>query len=206
MATKAEQSDATRRALLDAARSLFAEHGFADTSTEAVVQAAGVTRGALYHHFRDKTALFRAVYEDLEQHLVNEVSKQVDGVDEPLTMLRRGADVFLTMCLDPAVMRVVLLEGPTVLGWELWRQIDQAYGLGMVRGALEMARAAGVIKDAPLDALAHVLMGGLMEGSLYLANAAPADRAAARVEVSEALGVIIDGVSVKPAARRPGRR
>lgn len=196
MATKAEQSDATRRALVDAARSLFAEHGFAETSTEAVVQAAGVTRGALYHHFRDKTALFQAVYEDLEEHLVSEVGKRVDGLDEPLTMLRRGADVFLTMCLDPAIMRVVLLEGPTVLGWETWRQIDQAYGLGMVRAALEMAKAAGVIKDVPLEPLAHVLMGGLMEGSLYLANAPDKDKA--RAEVSEALGAIIDGVSVKP--------
>ena len=194
MATKAEQSDATQRALVAAARTLFAERGFADTSTEAVVQAAGVTRGALYHHFRDKTALFQAVYEDLEHELVSRVAAVVDGIDEPLTMLQRGSEAFLDACLDPAFMRVALLEGPTVLGWSKWREIDQAYGFGMVLAALQAAQAAGAIcADMQLEPLAHVLLGGLMEGSLYLANAP--DKKRARADVGRALGAIIDGLS-----------
>jgi AcrR family transcriptional regulator len=200
MATKAEQSDATRKALVAAARDLFAEHGFADTGTEAVVQAAGVTRGALYHHFKDKTALFQAVYEDLEQELVERVAGKVEGITDPLRMLRRGSEAFLDACLDPAVLRVVLLEGPSVLGWEKWREIDQAYGLGMVRGVLEVAMSAGVIRRAPLDALAHVLLGGLVEGSMLLANAE--DRDKARKEVGKAIAVLIDGLATQPRRRK----
>ena len=192
MPTKAEQSDATRQALVRVARRLFAQHGFAETSTEAVVQAAGVTRGALYHQFRDKTALFEAVYEDVERDLVARVAAAVDGIDDPITVLRRGAEVFLDACLDADVTRVVLLEGPAVLGWAKWREIDQAYGLGLVRASLEMAAAAGALRDLPLEPLAHVLMGGLVEGSLYLANAD--DKAAAREQVGAAIGALIDGL------------
>ncbi|HEV7886969.1 MAG TPA: TetR/AcrR family transcriptional regulator [Acidimicrobiales bacterium] len=197
MVTKAEQSDTTRRALVAAARSLFAEHGFADTPTEAVVQTAGVTRGALYHHFRDKAALFQAVYEELEQELVAKVEAGVDGLRDPLTVLRRGSEAFLDACLDPAFMRVVLLEGPTVLGWEKWREIDQSYGLGMVKATLEMASAAGSIRRGlSVEPLAHVLLGGLMEGSLYLANAE--DKDAGREQVGKAIGALIDGLAAKP--------
>ncbi|HEX8581755.1 MAG TPA: TetR/AcrR family transcriptional regulator, partial [Acidimicrobiales bacterium] len=178
MPTKAEQSDATRRALVRAARDLFAAHGFADTGTEAVVKAAGVTRGALYHHFRDKTDLFRAVYEDLEQELVERVVAEVSAAGDPLAVLHRGAAAFLDACLDPAVHRVVLLEGPSVLGWATWREIDQAYGLGLVRAALEAAMGAGAIRSVPVEALSHVLLGALVEGAMLLANAE--DRAATR--------------------------
>src|SRR5437764_4167372 len=118
MPTKAEQSEATRTALVQAAQRLFADRGFAETPTEAVVQAAGVTRGALYHHFKDKTALFQAVYEDIERDLLHRVAAAVEGLADPLVMLREGSAIFLDACLEPAVMRVVLLEGPAVLGWE----------------------------------------------------------------------------------------
>ena len=205
MPTKAEQSGATRQALVRVARRLFAEHGFAETSTEAVVHAAGVTRGALYHHFRDKTALFEAVYEDVERDLVARVASAVEGVDDPMTILRRGAEVFLDACLDADVTRVVLLEGPAVLGWAKWREIDQAYGLGLVRAALEIASVAGAVKPVPLDPLAHVLMGGLIEGSLYLANAP--DKVAARAEVGAAIEALIDGLTApkRKATRKPRR-
>jgi AcrR family transcriptional regulator len=204
MATKAEQSDATRRALVAAARALFAEHGFADTSTEAVVQAAGVTRGALYHHFRDKTALFQAVYKDLEQELLANVARSVEGLGDPLTVLRQGAELYLDVCLDPAFMRVVLLDGPSVLGWEAWREIDQAYALGMVKHTLEMAIAAGAIADVPAGPLAHTVLGALTEGSLYLANAP--DKDVARVEVGKAIGALIDGLAAQPARAAKRRR
>ena len=132
MPTKAEQSEVTRAALVGAAESLFAERGFADTPTEAIVKAAGVTRGALYHHFTDKADLFRAVYESLERRVITRVEQAVAGLTDPLAVLHRGAEAFLDACLEPAVQRIVLLEGPTVLGWETWREIDMAYGLGIV--------------------------------------------------------------------------
>jgi AcrR family transcriptional regulator len=193
MVTKAEQSNATRQALVAAARPLFAEHGFADTSTEAVVQAAGVTRGALYHQFRDKTALFEAVYEDLEQSLMHDVVRAVKDIRDPMLMLRRGSQAFLDACLDPAILRVVLIEAPTVLGWQRWREIDMEYGLGMVIGALQWAQSEGVIERTPVMAMAHVLLGGLMEGALVMAYAT--DRVGARDEVGAAIDTLIDGLS-----------
>lgn len=192
MPTKAEQSEATRAALVGAAEALFAEHGFAETSTEAVVKAAGVTRGALYHHFTDKADLFRAVYERLEQGVIARVEEAVDGLTDPLAVLQRGADAFLDACLEPAVQRIVLLEGPAVLGWETWRQIDMSYGLGMVTAVLELAVQTGAIREAPVEPLAHILLGGLNEGAMLMASAD--DPAAARRRTGDALRVVIEGL------------
>jgi AcrR family transcriptional regulator len=195
MATKAEQSEATRAALVGAAEGLFAERGFADTPTEAVVKAAGVTRGALYHHFTDKADLFRAVYESLEQQMIAQVEEAVAGLTDPLEVLHRGTEAFLDACLEPAVQRIVLLEGPSVLGWETWRQIDMAYGLGMVTAVLEVAVQTGAIRAAPVEALAHILLGGLNEGAMLMA--ASPDPGAARQRMGEALRVVIDGLAAR---------
>ena len=193
MPTKAEQSETTRAALVDAAEALFAEQGFADTGTEAVVKAAGVTRGALYHHFADKADLFRVVYERLEQRVIAQVEKAVADLTDPLAVLHAGADAFLDACLEPAVQRIVLLEGPTVLGWETWREVDMAYGLGMVTAVLQVAMQTGAIREAPVEALAHVLLGGLNEGAMLMASSPDPD--AARQRTGEALKVVIDGLA-----------
>jgi AcrR family transcriptional regulator len=193
MATKAEQSEATRAALVAAAETLFAQRGFADTPTEAVVKAAGVTRGALYHHFTDKADLFRAVYESLEQRMIAHVEEAVVGLTDPIEVLHRGTEAFLDACLEPAVQRIVLLDGPSVLGWETWRQIDMAYGLGMVTAVLEVAVQTGAIRAAPVEALAHILLGGLNEGAMLMA--ASPDAQAARQRTGEALRVVIDGLA-----------
>ncbi|HZT66262.1 MAG TPA: TetR/AcrR family transcriptional regulator [Acidimicrobiales bacterium] len=201
MPTKAEQTARTRAALVAAGRRLFAERGFADTSTEELVRTAGVTRGALYHHFRDKRDLFEAVYEDVEAGLADEVTRSVPfGHAGPLEVLRRGADAFLDACLDPAVQRIVLLEGPTVLGWERWREIDQRYGLGLVRSILEAAIAAGEVQAGPVEPLAHVLFGGLVEAAMLLA--ASTNPNAVRAQVGEAVRMVLDGLSA--AAPGPG--
>jgi len=196
MPTKAERSEATRAALVGAAEALFAERGFADTPTEALVKAAGVTRGALYHHFTDKADLFRAVYEGLEQRMIAQVEDAVAGLTDPVTVLHRGTEAFLDACLDPAVQRIVLLEGPTVLGWETWRQIDMAYGLGMVTAVLDLAMQTGVIRPAPVEALAHILLGGLNEGAMLMASSPDPD--AARQRTGEALRAVIDGLAQQP--------
>jgi len=199
MPTKAEQSEVTRTALVDAAQALFAARGFADTPTEAVVKAAGVTRGALYHHFTDKADLFRAVYERLEEQVLARVAEAVVGLTDPIAVLHRGTEAFLDACLDPAVQRIVLLEGPTVLGWETWRQIDMAYGLGMVTAVLEMAMQTGAIRPAPVEALAHILLGGLNEGAMLMASSTDPD--AARQRTGEALRAVIDGLAAHPPPR-----
>src|SRR4051794_29090265 len=121
--TQAERSETTRGALIGAARRLFAERGYAEVGTEEIVRTAGVTRGALYHHFDGKRDLLRAVYEQLESEIVQEIV----AVEQPgvtmLEALSAGAGMFLDHCLEPEVQRIVLLDAPAVLGWEEWREI-----------------------------------------------------------------------------------
>ncbi|MFI4989522.1 MAG: TetR/AcrR family transcriptional regulator [Solirubrobacterales bacterium] len=169
---KAEQSQATRAALVSAARELFAERGYATVGTEEIVRAAGVTRGALYHHFAGKRELFQAVYEDVEQALLERIATLADrSASDPLQALHTGAQAFLDACEDPAVQRIALLDAPSVLGWELWREIGMRYGLGLVEGTVQASIDAGLIEPQPAGPLAHLLLGAIDEGAMLLARA-----------------------------------
>jgi AcrR family transcriptional regulator len=190
--TKAEQADATRTALSAAARQLFTERGYAATSTTEIVERAGVTRGALYHHFAAKDELFRAVFEQLEGEVTKHVAQEALTSDDPLEQLRRGTRAYLDACIDPAVQRVVLLDGPSVLGWEAWQEIEQRYGYGLVRAGVEAAIGAGLISPQPVDALAHVLFGALTEAGMVVARA-DAPRTA-RSEMEAAMDRLLDGL------------
>src|SRR3954466_1155147 len=121
---------ATRTALVGAARELFTERGYAAVGTEEVVRRAGVTRGALYHHFRDKQDLFRAVYEELEVEVVAAITARIAAVADPVELLAEGVRAFLDACSDPVMMRIGLRDAPAVLGWEEWREIGNRHGLG----------------------------------------------------------------------------
>src|SRR4029453_15033539 len=128
---KAEQSEATRAALAAAARELFTERGYAGVATEEIVQRAGVTRGALYHHFRDKRALFRGVVEQLEEESVERIASSALEQQDPWQMQITALNAYLDGCLDPAVQTIVLVDAPSVLGPEEWREIEAKYGLAL---------------------------------------------------------------------------
>jgi AcrR family transcriptional regulator len=194
----AERSEATRAALVAAARPLFAERGFAGVGTEEIVRAAGVTRGALYHQFRDKEDLFAAVFELLESELAQRTAAAAgaSGTTDPLAELRVGAEAWLDACTEPEIQRIVLLDGPAVLGWERWREIGTRYGRGLVEAVLQAAVDAGRLAPQPIRPLAHVLMGAVDEAALYVATAE--DPAAARVEV----GAVLDGLITSLAQPR----
>jgi AcrR family transcriptional regulator len=190
--SQAERSQTTRAALLAAARQLFAEHGFAGTGREQIAERAGVTRGALYHHFSSKERLFEAVVEELEVEIGEQVTAAALEVADPAARLRRGCLAFLDACLDPAVRRIVLLEAPAVLGWDTWREIDARHGLALMVYGLEEVVAAGRLPAVPVTTLAHVLLGALNEAALVVATA---DRpAAARAEVGTVLEMILHGL------------
>jgi len=142
--TQAERSEATRAALIDAARPLFAERGYAGVGAEEIVRAAGLTRGALYHHFGGKRDLFEAVYEGLEAELAQRIAEGAlgGGATDPLAAMRAGAEMFLQACTEPDVQRIVLLDGPSVLGWDRWREIAAEHGLGLIEATLQAARSA----------------------------------------------------------------
>jgi AcrR family transcriptional regulator len=190
--TKAEQADATRTALSAAARQLFTERGYTATSTTEIVERAGVTRGALYHHFAAKDELFRAVFEQLEGEVTEHVAEEALTSTDPLEQLRRGTRAYLDACIDPAVQRVVLLDGPSVLGWETWQEIEQRYGYGLVLGGVEAAIVAGLISAQPVEPLAHVLFGALTEAGMVVARAD--EPRTARADMEAAMNRLLDGL------------
>jgi AcrR family transcriptional regulator len=185
--TQADRTAATRAALVAAARPLFAEHGYAAIGTEQIAQAAGVTRGALYHQFADKADLFAAVLEavevDLTQHLIDVVAAMPQ--DDPLAVVTAGAEAWLDASVEPEVRRIALLDGPAVLGWQRWREVGMRHGFGLVTGLLGELIEAGAIPAQPIEPVAHVLIGALDEAALYIAQAD--DPATARAEAGAVL-------------------
>jgi AcrR family transcriptional regulator len=193
--TQASRRAATRAALIAAARERFAARGYAAVGTEEIVRRAGVTRGALYHHFPAKPDLFRAVYEAVERELTERIVTEVPLVGDPVAVLRGGTAVFLDACLEPEVQQIALLDAPAVLGYAAWREIGERYGLGLIQAALQRAVDVGAIRPQPVRPLAHVLLGALDEAALFIARAD--DVAAARREVGETLEFLLAALTAR---------
>ncbi len=191
-AAVADRAEATRSALVVAARHLFVERGYHDTSTEEIVALAAVgTRGALYHHFADKRALFVAVFEAVEEDLVVAAGSQLVEAP-PLEMLRNGLLGFLDASVTPEVQRILLIDGPAVLGWQEWRAVEARYGLGGIQAMLELAVADGSLAEQPLEVMAHLLLATADEAALYIANAE--DSRAARDQAVAAIDRLLAGL------------
>ncbi len=169
--TQAERSATTRQALLDAGRALFAERGFAGAGQEEIVERAGVTRGALSHHFGTKQGLFLAVVQDLQGDLAGRIGRAAMAGRDPMEQLRLGCLAFLDAAMDRSVGRIVMLDAPAVLGWQTWREIDAVHGLGLVTEALDHVMDAGLIEVQPVQPLAHLLLAALNEAAMLVANA-----------------------------------
>jgi len=162
--------------------------------TEEIVRAAGVTRGALYHQFRDKAGLFAAVAEEVEAEIAERIAAGVaDVAVDPVAALQAGAGLFLEACAEPEVERIILLDAPAVLGWEAWRDLAGRYGLGLVQFALMSAMDAGAILRQPVVPLAHALIGALDECALYVARAE--DPPAARQECAAIFNQILTSLT-----------
>ena len=195
--SQVDRSAATRAALIAAARVLFAELGFAGVGTETIVRAAGVTRGALYHQFADKTELFEAVYEAIEEDLARRLGERIAaaGASDPIEVMMLGTEAWLDACGEQEVQQIVLLDGPAVLGWERWREIGMRYGLGLVEGLLTHAIEVGRLPPQPVPPLAHVLVGALDEAGLYIARSE--DPATASEEIRTIIARLVTGL-VRP--------
>jgi AcrR family transcriptional regulator len=193
--TQAERTEATRGALVAAARLLFAKRGYAGVGTEEIARAAGVTRGALYHHFGGKRELFEAVYERIEVELAERIAAGAlqANAASPLAAMRAGAEMFLLASTEPETQRIVLLDGPSVLGWDRWREIATEHGLGLIEATLQAAIDAGEVDPQPVRPLAHVLMGALDEAAMLVARAEDPERM--RAEVGQTIEVLLGGLS-----------
>jgi len=172
MSTRSREAEAraTREALVDAALDLFTERGYAAVGTEEIVARANVTRGALYHHFEDKRDLFRAVHERVESELIERIASSMKATEDPWEVLVTGTLAFLDACKEPAVKQVALTDAPSVLGWKEWREVDNRYGLGLTRAALQNAVDAGVLRPIDVDSMAHLFVAALSEAAFLIAN------------------------------------
>ena len=176
-----ERSETTQRALVQAARDLFASDGYSATQLDDVVRAAGVTKGALYHHFESKAALFRAVFEHEQGRLAKLVSAAYHRERDSWKGFFAGCRALLEAQLDPGVQRITLLDAPSVLGWEQKREIESRYCLQLVKDGLQDAIAAGQIASRPIEPIAHLVVGAVCEGSMMVARADDQRAAAKRL-------------------------
>jgi AcrR family transcriptional regulator len=192
---KVAKAEATRRGLLKAARKLFGKQGYASTSVDEVVRAAGVTKGALYHHFRDKDDLFRAVVEqvkvDVTSTAANSYFDDSQG-DDPLARVRRLCIAMIDAHLDTAVQRISITDARAVFDPSTRRDLDTRYEVSLLRGALRGAMRAGAIEQQPLAPLAHLVAGALIEACALIAEAD--DQATSRAEVLPVLLRLVDGL------------
>jgi AcrR family transcriptional regulator len=190
--SREERAAATRERLLAAARELFAERGYASVGTEEVVRHAEVTRGALYHHFRDKRDLFKAVFHEVDRELVERVAQRALEEEDPWQRLLLACQAFLDACLDPAVRRIVYTDGPAVLDPAEWRGAEEASARALVSAGLEEAMAAGALARWPVEPLANLLLGALNEAGTMIASAQ--DTRAVRAEVGETVVHVLEGL------------
>lgn len=190
--TQAQRRESTRAALLEAGRKLFSERGYDAVAAEEIVTEAGVTRGALYHHFDGKAGLFEAVFIAIEAGLVEEFLESFQ-VGDPLDAMRDGVTRFLDLSLEAGVQRIALIDAPVVLGWQRWHEIEAQYGLGLIQAGLDAAVAAGSIKPLPTAELANAFLGALVESALAVARAA--DPKAAQKQAEKVLLALLDGLA-----------
>ena len=181
--TQGERTAQTRAALITAARRLFGAEGFAVVGAERVTREAGMTRGALYHQFDGKAGLFAAVLDEVEAEIAQRVADAVAGFDPADTtgMLVAGAAAWLDASAEPDLQRIVLLDGPSVLGWDRWREICLRHTVGLIAALLQDGIDRGSLPPQPVQALTHVLVGAVDEAALYIAQAD--DAAAARADM-----------------------
>ena len=165
-----EQSERTRAALVRAARTLFAEKGFGGTGTEEIASLAGVTRGALYHQYEDKTALFLDVFEHVERDLTARLAERVVGLEDPIEMLKMSGETFLDLCQETEVRQIALIDAPSVLGWETWREVDARHGLGLLRMVMKLAATRGLIDAEHVEHLSHLFLGAASEAAMVVAH------------------------------------
>ena len=193
--SKAEQYQKTRRILLDVARELFTEHGYTHTSTEEVVRRAGVTRGALYYHYRDKAALFEAVFDEVRAAYIQAISVRMQAAegDTWQRLIVTGCQAFMESVAAPSVRRIVYIDGPAVLNWPTEQR--RAPGLTFLRKMFEQLMSEGFIEKRPSEPLVRLIWAALFEVGVYIAQAD--DRAAAQKEMTDALMHLLNGLRLQ---------
>lgn len=202
--TQAERLAATRAALLKEARTIFAASGYEAAATEEIVKRAKVTRGALYHHFKDKRALFEAVVVEVARGIAGTIDDMAVPVADPLGALVEGTRAFLDACLDPAVRRIYLIDAPAVLGWHRWREIDAPHGVRSLREGVAAVLAGRPDPSLAVEPVTFLLAGAFNEAALWIAEAR--DEKTARREMDRVLEEFIARLFAPPPRKRAHAR
>jgi AcrR family transcriptional regulator len=195
-------AESTRAALLDAATTVFVQKGFAGTALTEVATSARVTRGAVYHHFADKRALYEAVLERFESAAMDHVARAAGQGSDPWDAALRGLEAFLDQCCDPVYGRIVWHEGPVALGWTRWRECEFEYGYGLTAQLLRAVVDAGYVDPVPLETATRLMFAMIGEAGLTMAEADEADKQRVRTECGDVLHRILDGLRAAPAPSR----
>ena len=189
-------SEATRAALLDEATTLFAERGYAGTSLEDVASASRVTRGAVYHHFASKQALFEAVLDLQEERATTEIVAAAAAAN-PWDAAMLALDAYLTHCCDPVYGRLVWLEGPAALGWHRWRECEKKYSYGLVEQFIRDLIEGGYVDGRAFDSLVQFSFWMLGGAGLAVAETPPEDKSRVRDEWRYLIGQAISSLRIK---------
>ncbi|HEY7076226.1 MAG TPA: TetR/AcrR family transcriptional regulator [Solirubrobacteraceae bacterium] len=188
--------EATRRAVLAAARASFGRKGYAQTSVDEIAAAAGVTKGAVYHHFDGKQALFRAVHAEVEADALARATGAGDPAAPPIDLIVTQLNAYLDAALDDEIRRITLIDGPALLGFEWDPTAEQQAAHEALRSFIATAIARGQIVDLDPDALAHLIGGLALQGGLLIARAGDPD--ATRATLGQAIDAMLHGLAPGP--------
>ena len=190
------RGEATRGQLVAIAMRMFAERGYEDTSIEAVLREAGVSRGSLYHHFASKEALFEAVAEEVETSVGAQTVAAASGSAGPVEALRAGFLAWIRLAGDPVVRRILLIDGPSVLGWERWRAMEEHHALGLIRAVLQLIADEGKLRPESVATLANILLASVNEVALLVARSD--DQEAAMQAGADAIDELLQRLFTRP--------
>lgn len=177
-----EYAESTRTALVDSAISLFTKHGYAATSLDAIAKRARVTKGALYHHFTGKQALFEAAFDAVETQVMRRLRQIMSGPEPPWDRALNGLRAYLESCLDPAYQRIAVHEAPVVMGWERWREAEDHFSLGLISDGIRELIEAGELDDVPVEVTARMLFGALSTAATTIASSPEPKKVSGEVE------------------------
>jgi len=192
---RAEYSESTRQALVDSAIDLFTKRGYAGTSLDEVVKRARVTKGALYHHFSGKQALFEAAFAQVETQSIESLTAVVTAEGGAWETAVAGLRAYVRKCLEPEYQRIIVHEAPVVMGWERWREAEEHFSFGLLRTAVQLLVDAGEIEEAPVEIMARLLFGALSAGASTIASSSDPKRTGREVE--RAILRVLEGLRKK---------
>jgi len=196
---RVDYSESTRQALVDSAVELFTKRGYAATSLDTIAKRARVTKGALYHHFSGKQALFEAAFDAVERTIIARLADAVSEPGAPWDQAMGGLRAYIDVCLDPSYQRIAIHEAPVVMGWERWRECEENFSFGLIRAVVQSLVEAGEIDAVPIEVTARILFGALSSGASIIASAE--DPKKASTEVHATVVRVLEGMRMVHASR-----